>query len=154
MEQEKEQNQKQGLELDEQQEQERERIWKEASATLEHLRVMLHKEMSDWAHIQQRIDDLYLRATKDPKAAQSVASLEAYMEECRADVDDAQRRMEQLQALIKEMNLRSAQDRREIQRYKQKVFGSRCDTDKTDPAMPRAGDAAATPTRKRVRRFA
>lgn len=138
------------------QEQQHEPVWKDAWETLDRLREMLHKEMSDWAAIQRRIDDLYLRASKDPKAAEAVVSLEAALAECRGDIEDAERRMHQLQALIKEMNLRSAQDRREMQRYKRKVFGLRGgeDNEKPVPVTPRAEDAAIAPKRKRVRRFA
>lgn len=148
------------LEKDESQdqdlEQQHEEVWKEAWETLDRLRVMLHKEMSDWAVIQRRVDDLYMRASKDPKAAQAVVSLEAALAECRGDVEDAERRMQQLQALVKEMNLRSAQDRREMQRYKKNAFGLRGgeENEKNVPATPRAEDTAVTPKRKRVRRFA
>lgn len=143
-------------EKDQNQEQEHEKVWKEACETLERLRVMLHKEMSDWAVIQRRVDDLYMRASKDPKAAQAVISLEASLAECRGDIEDAERRMQQLQALVKEMNLRSAQDRREMQRYKEKAFGLRGgeENEKPVPVTPRAEDTAAAPKRRRVRRFA
>ncbi len=138
------------------QEHEHEKVWKEAWENLDRLRVMLHKEMSDWAAIQRRIDDLYMQASKDPKAAQAVVSLEASLAECRGDIEDAERRMQQLQALVKEMNLRSAQDRREMQRYKEKASGLRGDeeNEKPVPATPRAEDTAVTPKKKRVRRFA
>lgn len=143
-------------EKDQNQEQEHEKVWKDAWETLDRLRGMLHKEMSDWAVIQRRIDDLYVRASKDPKAAQAVVSLEAALADCRGDIEDAERRMQQLQALVKEMNLRSAQDRREMQHYKQKVSAVRSGEENEEPvpATPRAEDTAVTPKRKRVRRFA
>ncbi|MCT9115696.1 hypothetical protein N6G02_06110 [Cupriavidus gilardii] len=132
---------------------EEERLWKQAVETLERLRATLQKEMNDWAEIERRIDDLQLRATRDPKAAQELAALAAFLEASRNNGDDIQGRMEQLQAMIKEMNLRAAQDRREIERYKQKVFGAGGDEQQTAPVPPRAEGTAEKP-KKRVRRFA
>ncbi len=131
---------------------EEEQLWKQAVETLERLRATLQKEMNDWAEIERRIDDLQLRATRDPKAAQELAALAAFLDASR-NGDDIQGRMEQLQAMIKEMNLRAAQDRREIERYKQMVFGARGGEQQTAPVPPRAGSTAEKP-KKRVRRFA
>ncbi len=132
---------------------EEEQLWKQALENLERLRATLQKEMNDWKEIQRRIDDLQLRATKDPKAAQDLAALATFLDESRINGDDVQGRMEQLQAMVKEMNLRAAQDRREIERYKQKVFGSRGVNEQVAPAPPRAEGTAKKP-KKRMRRFA
>lgn len=132
---------------------EEEQLWKQALENLERLRATLQKEMNDWNEIQRRIDDLQLRATKDPKAAQDLAALAAFLDESRINGDDVQGRMEQLQAMVKEMNLRAAQDRREIERYKQKVFGARGGNAQVAPVPPRAEGTANKP-KKRVRRFA
>ncbi|MCP2789039.1 hypothetical protein NK899_23925, partial [Salmonella enterica subsp. enterica serovar Typhimurium] len=67
---------------------EEEQLWKQAVETLERLRATLQKEMNDWAEIERRIDDLQLRATRDPKAAQELAALAAFLEASRNNGDD------------------------------------------------------------------
>ncbi|MBY4897891.1 hypothetical protein [Cupriavidus sp. AU9028] len=125
-----------------------EQAWKEAWDNLGRLRVTIQKEMADWERIQQQVDELYARAARDPNAAEKVMALEAYLASHRSEEQALHALLQRLDAVIKELNLRSQQDRREMERLRGGAGGRQGQAeDASDAARPSVPRRQAKPRR-------
>lgn len=131
-----------------------EQAWKEAWDNLGKLRVTIQKEMADWERIQQQVDDLYARAARDPKAAEKVVALEAYLESHRSEEQALHAHVQRLDAVIKELNLRCKQDRREIDRLRANASGNAKGQQERAGEVDDAGPAPTPRRQPKPRRFA